>query len=93
MFKVNNKGSDFKNSILNYFPFYYHNVFVNWKSLFFVSFIVIFCILNQFLWYNRHTKIDNDVIFFERFPEKRINFLMQLSDESGVIKEIMLTKG
>ena len=38
---------DFKNSILNYFSFYHHKVFVSWKSLFFGSPIVISCILNQ----------------------------------------------
>lgn len=85
---------DFKNSILNYFPSYYQKVFRNWKSVFIASTIVISCIPNKFLWYNRYNKIDNDVVFFEIFSENGINFLMQLFDENRVIiKWCLLTKG
>ena len=67
---------DFKNSTLNYFPSYYHKVFTNWKSFFSTSPIVISRILNKCMWYNRYIKIDNDAVFFDKFPGKGINFLM-----------------
>ena len=72
---------DFKNSILKHFPFYYHKVFANWKSLFHALLIVISCIRKQFLGYNRYGKSDSDVSSFEKLPEKGRNFLMQLFDE------------
>ena len=72
---------DFKNSILKHFSFYYHKVFANWKSLFHSLTIVISCIRNQFLEYNRYGKINSDVSSFEKLPEKGRNFLMQLFDE------------
>ena len=38
-------------------------------------------------------KINNDVVSFEKFSEKEINFLIQLFDENGVIKKWCLRKG
>ena len=68
---------DFKHSILNYFPSYYHKDFANWKPLFSAFHIFISSNLNQFLWCNRHIKIHKVVVFYETFSEKGINFLMQ----------------
>lgn len=75
---------DYKNSVLNYFPFT-TSKFLQIESLLSASPIVTSCILNQFLWYNRYIKIDNDV-FFKKFSEKGVNCPMQLFHENWVIK-------
>ena len=38
------------------------------------------------MWYNnKHIKIDIDSVFFEKFSEKGMNFLLELFDENVVI--------
>ena len=81
----------FKISVLNYFPSYRRKVFANLKCLFSAPPIVIFCILNQFEWYDRYIKVDNGLVFFEKSSEKGINFLMQLYGENEVVKKLCLT--
>ena len=40
----------------------------------------------QFLWYNSYIKIDNEVVCYKDFVDKKINFLSDLFDENGELK-------
>ena len=44
------------------------------------------CILNQFLWYNKYVRITEKTVYYKRFSEHNINYVMDLLDNSGKFK-------
>ena len=61
---------------------------------FWVTFILCFIgwgkksslVSSQFLWYNSYIKIDNEVVCYKDFADKKINFVSDLFDENGELK-------
>ena len=86
MFKFH-PNLNFKKDFLKQFPSFYRSVFNNWKTYFFNSPEIPSCILSEFLWFNRHIKIDNESVFFKHFSEHDINFIYQLFDNNGIAKK------
>ena len=80
MFKFH-PNLNFKKDLLKQFPAFYRSIFNNWKTYFFNSPEIPSCILSEFLWFNRHIKIDNEPVFFKHFSEHDINFAHQLFDK------------
>ena len=75
---------NFKKDFLKQFTAFYRSIFNNWKTYFFNSPEIPSCILSEFLWFNRHSKMDNEPVFFKHFLERGINFLYQLFDKNGI---------
>ena len=51
-----------------------------------------FCILNQFLWYNKYIQINNKTAYFKSFTENYINFVMDLLEKLGKLKSSSVFK-
>ena len=45
------------------------------------------CILSQYLWYNRRIQVDNSSVYSLNFSEKNINYVSQLLNDNGSIKQ------
>ena len=43
-------------------------------------------ILNQFLWYNKYVQINRITLYFKRFSEHNVTFVMDLLDNSENFK-------
>ena len=56
------------------------------KKYFIASTITPPYVLSQSLWYNSYIKIDNKAIYLKFFSTKNINFITQLSNTDGSVK-------
>ena len=78
----------FEKDLLKQFPAFYRSIFNNWKTYFFNSPEFLSWILSEFLWFNRHIKIDNEPVYFKLFLEHGINFVYQVFDKNGIAKKL-----
>ena len=51
------------------------------------SFQISSCILSEFFWFNRHIKVDNELVFLKHFSEQGISFVYQLFHKNGIAKK------
>ena len=65
---------------------------MNWKKYFIASPITPSCVLSQFLWYNSYIKIDNKAVYLKFFSTKNINFITQLFNTDGSVKNWNILK-
>ena len=65
---------------------------MNWKKYFIASLITPSSVLIQFLWYNRYIKIDNKAVYLKFFLTKNINFITQLFNTFGSVKNRSILK-
>ena len=65
---------------------------MNWKKYFITSLITPSCILSQFLWSNSYTKIYNKAVYLKFFSTKNINFITQLFNTEGSVKNWNISK-
>ena len=80
---------DFSDNTVKCFLSFYKSMkskFPNWKRFFYVNPCVLFCKLNQVLWFNKFIQINRKPVFYKKFSLNNINFLMQLVDRKGVFK-------
>ena len=59
---------------------------MNLKKYFISPPITPSCVLSQFLWYNSYIKIDNKAVNLNFFSTKNINFITQLFNADGSVK-------
>ena len=80
----NSFGSHFKfhyNLLLNItcindFPYFYLDIFCNWKKYFLTNPETPSCILSQYLWFNKFIIVDNSYVTFTTF----LNKIMSVQD-------------
>ena len=48
---------------------------------------VTYCILSQYLWFNRTIQVDYSSVYFLKFSEKNINYVSQHFSDNGSIKK------
>ena len=65
---------------------------MNLKKYFIASPITPSCVLSQFLWYNSYIKIDNKAVYLKFFSTKNINFITQLFNTDGSVKNWNILK-
>ena len=65
---------------------------MNWKKYFIANPITPFCVLSQFLWYNSYIKIHNKAVYLKFFSTKKINFITQLFNTDGSVKNWNILK-
>ena len=65
---------------------------MNWKKYFIETPITPYCILSQFSWYNSYIKIDNKTVYLKFFSTKNINFINQLFNTDGSVKNWNILK-
>ena len=82
----------FESKLLKDFPSFYKQILMNWKKYFIASPITPSCVLSQFLWYNSYIKIDNKAVYLEFFSTKNINFITQLFNTEGSVKNWNILK-
>ena len=46
-----------------------------------------FCILSQYLWYNKSIQMNNASVYFLKFSERNIDYVLQLFSDNGSIKQ------
>ena len=76
----------FESELLKDFPSFYKQILMNWKKCFIASHITPSGVLSQFLWYNSYVKIDNKPVYSKFFSTKNINFITQLFNMNGSVK-------
>ena len=76
----------FESKLLKGFPSFYKQIVMNWKKYFIASSMTPSCVLSQFLWYNSYIKNDNKAIYLKFFSTRNINFVTQLFDTDGSVK-------
>ena len=64
---------------------FYRELLINWKLNFSCVPNIPSSILSQYLWFNEYIKIDNSPIYFRKFAQKNINFVIDLFEENGDI--------
>ena len=71
---------------LNDFPHFYKEILTRWSK--YLSFPVSLpsTITSQFLWFNKYIKVDRKCIYFRDFSKKGLNFVGQLFDLEGKLK-------
>ena len=82
----------FESKLLKDFPSFYKQILMNWKKYFIASPITPSCVLSQFLWYNSYIKIDNKAVYLKFFSTKNINFITQLFNTDGSVKNWNILK-
>ena len=75
---------DFSDDTVKCFSSFY--IFLNRKKIFYVNPCVPSCMLNQVLWFHKFIQINRKPVFYKRFSLNNINFLMQLVDGDGFLK-------
>ena len=73
-----------KSNLKKLLPFYRQMV-ISWSQYFSSSPETPSQVLSQFLWYNNYIKIEDAVIYFEKFSNKTINFLSKLFENGKII--------
>ena len=65
---------------------------MNWKKYFIASLITPSGVLSQFIWYNSYIKIDSKAVYLKSFSTKNINFVTQLFNTDGSVKNWNILK-
>ena len=65
---------------------------MNWKKYFIASPITPSGVLSQFIWYNSYIKIDSKAVYLKSFSTKNINFVTQLFNTDGSVKNWNILK-
>ena len=65
---------------------------MNWKKYFIASPITPSCVLSQCLWYNSYIKTDSKAVYLKFFSTKNINFVTQLFNADGSVKNWNILK-
>ena len=73
-------------------PKFYKKVLSNWMIYFTIPPELPFCILNQFLWCNKYVQINKKTVYFKKFSEHNIHFLIDLLEKSRKFKSWQLCK-
>ena len=69
------------------FPCFYRQILFNWKKRLTMITEAPFCMLSQYLWYNRRIQVDNSSVYFLKLSEKNISYVSQLFSGNGSIKQ------
>ena len=77
----------FDDKLVSHFPTFFKVIFKFWMETFSYTSDSLSCIKSQFLWFNRQLKIGNKSFFFKEFSEKNLNFLNQLYEPEGNLKQ------
>ena len=73
-------------SILRKFPKFYKETFIRWCKHLASPATLPSTVACQFIWYNKHTQIDNKSIYLHNFSNRNLNFVGQLFDTDGKLK-------
>ena len=73
------------NKTINYLPSYYKDI-NSWCKYYSCPPKVLSLVSSQFLWYNSYVKIDNEIVCYKDFADKKTNFVSDLFDENGELK-------
>ena len=73
------------NKAINYLPSYYKDINSRCKYCSCTT-EVPSLVFSQFLWYNSYNKIDNEVLCYKGFADKKINYVSNLFDENEELK-------
>ena len=65
--------------LVDSFPEFYKQTFINLSNYFFSNSEVPSCIQSNFVWYNRHTLIDNKPVYLSSFSDKNVSFINNLN--------------
>ena len=65
---------------------------MNWKKYFIASPITPSGVLSQFIWHNGYIKIDSKAVYLKSFSTKNINFVTQLFNTDGSVKNWNILK-
>ena len=71
---------------INHFPQYYQEIFRKWSSNLSVLPNIPSTITSQFIWFNKHIKIDNKSLCNNSLANQGINHVGQLFKENGMTK-------
>ena len=71
----------FNISCINDFPYFYLNIFRNWKKYFSTIPETPLCILSQYLWFSKFIIVDKSYVNFPNFLNKNISFVSDLVNE------------
>ena len=82
----------FESKLLKQFPSFYKQILMNWKKYFIASPITPSGVLSQFIWYNSYIKIDSKAVYLKSFSTKNINFVTQLFNSDGSVKNWNILK-
>ena len=74
------------NNTINSLPSYYKNIIISWCKYYSCTPAVPSLVSSQFLWYNSYIQIDNKVVCYKDFADKKINYITNLFDENGKLK-------
>ena len=75
------------NETINSLPSYCKDIH-SWCKYYYCAPKVSSLVSSQFLWYNSCIKIDNEVVCYKDFADKKINFVNDLFDENGELKAL-----
>ena len=75
-----------------HFPSFYKEILMNWKKYFIASPITPSGVLIQCIWYNSYIKIDSKAVYLKSFSTKNINFVTQLFNTDGSVKNWNILK-
>ena len=65
---------------------------MNWKKCFIASLIRPSGVLSQFIWYKSYIRIDNKPVYLKSFSITNINFITQLFNTDGSVKNWKILK-
>ena len=74
------------NKAVNSLPSYCKNNINSWWKYYSCTPEVPSLVSSQFLWYNSYIKVDNKVVCYKDFADKKINYIKNLFDEYGELK-------
>ena len=76
-----------KSSLIKNFPCCYQKVFCNWNKYLSSPVSVTSIIVSQFLWFNKHILIEKQSLLFPTMLNNGLNYVDQLFDNNGEIKD------
>ena len=65
---------------------FHWGILLNWSKFLSYNCSVPSTILSQYLWFNKHIKIENNGVYFSHFPNQGIDFIGHLVDINGKYK-------
>ena len=77
---------DLSEHILQKFPKYYQEIFRKWGKYLSSPPNLPSTIANQFIWFNKNIKVANKSIYFSSFSKNGLNFVGQLFNVNGSLK-------
>ena len=63
----------FNLALVDSFPDFYKQIFINWSNYFVSNSEVPSCIQLNFFWYNKHILVDNKPVHLSSFSDKNVN--------------------